>query len=63
MLASLCGREQFGPHGRLQTEPHHTHVVIEVSEGEAASCGEHWKPGIYRLRMSPDEVHGELGLP
>jgi hypothetical protein len=61
--AYLCSREEFGPHGRLQTDPLHTHVVIEVSEDEAASSGCDWKPGIYRLGMSPDDVHQELGLP
>jgi hypothetical protein len=34
----LCSGEQFGPHGKLQTEPDHTHVVIEVSENEAATA-------------------------
>jgi hypothetical protein len=59
----LCSSEQFGPHGRLQTEPDHTHVVIEVSEHEASSYGQGYKPGIYRLRMSPAEVKRELGVP
>jgi hypothetical protein len=56
----LCSSEQFGPRGRLQTEPDHTHVVIEVSQDEVASG---YKPGIYRLGMTPAEVHRELGLP
>jgi hypothetical protein len=59
----LCSREKFGHHGRLQTDPLHTHVVIEVSEDEAALSGADWKPGIYRLSMSPDDVHRELALP
>ena len=56
-----CDREQFGPRGKLQTEPDHTHVVVEVSDDEAASHAKGWKPGIYDvLLLSPEAVHQRL---
>jgi hypothetical protein len=58
-----CTREQFGPRGKLQTEPDYTHVVVEVSDEEAAGYAKGWKPGIYDvLLLSPEAVHQRLSV-
>jgi hypothetical protein len=58
-----CALEQFGPRGSLQTEPDYTHVVVEVSDDEAASDANGWKPGIYDvLLLSPEAVHQRLSV-
>src|SRR5882672_1605980 len=63
----LCGLEStphFGEFGgnNLGTVAGYRHVIVEVGEVDAAAGGRGWKPGFYRVRMSPAAVYDKLGL-
>jgi len=59
---SLSEVPHFGKPDEDGTILGYKHVVVEVSEIEARDGGGDWQPGIYLVRMPPDEVYDRLGL-